>query len=234
MEPQHPDRDAPLIRLVAPDDAGPGSLLGAARGAAGAASREALRRMRDLGSWLRAQHEAEHRGPRRDPAAVTAALTALQEWPDPARRDAAHRASLARWAAVLAGRPAPGRSLDGLTLARLGWSADALVVVDTDPAAAPAALDLGWLTGDLVALTHRARAEGGDPGVTEGLLTGFLTGYDGLTASGPGRSLEVRRAAAVRLLVRAVEQAGTREGEVDLRLCRLLVERCWAEERVAS
>lgn len=234
MDPQHPDPDTPRIRLVAPEEAASTSLTAAAGDDAGVASREALRRMRDLGAWLRALHDVEHPGPRREPAAVTAALSALDGWPAPARSDVAHRASLARWAAALAGAPSPGRSLDGLTLPRVRWATDGLDVVESGPAAAPAALDVGWLTGDLVALTHRARAEGGDPRIAEGLLAAFLTGYDGLTAAGPGRGLAVRRAAAVRLLVRAVDGAGTPEGEVDLQLCRLLVERCWAEERLTA
>lgn len=243
MHPPDPRPESEPVRLVrgeASDALSPSlARLWSTAPPTGEREREALRRMRDLGGWLREQHEQPRPELEAEPAALRTALAALEHWPaDDRHDDAPHRVSLARWVAALAASPAPARSLDGLTLDRVHWAEEGLEVSSPSTAprgvVAPAALDVGWLTGDLVALTHEARAHGVDPSGYERLLTAFLIGYDGLTGEGEGRSLEVRRAAAARLLVRADEAAGTEDGDRDLELCRVLVEHCWAEGRRAS
>lgn len=207
--------------------------------------RYGLERLRLLGDWLRHLHRSRTAAPDRTDAPMTGVhvvrerlATAVHAPPGPATRPLgrAHWASLLQWADLL-GRadagagssPAHGR----LRLEEVGWAeepaGDLLVPEPVGSGRAHPAIDVGWVTGDLLRWVHHARARGSDPSVFERLLSAFLTGYHGLAGRrGASGDLDVHRAAALRVAWCSIDATDPREASLDLHLTRFLVEHCWS------
>ncbi|WP_222192509.1 hypothetical protein [Modestobacter italicus] len=213
------------------------------------AQRYGLERLRLLGDWVRRLHRGDAVPPRAQQSADGApvgAVDALRErlaagpppppatgWPPLPR---AHWTSLRQWAELLTAPPGtPGPTTHGrLGLDHVGWvtapPGDLVVLAPGGLAATHPAVDVGWVTGDLIELVHRARAHGRDPAPFERLLAAFLSGYRGLIGEPAvaGDGLDTYRAAALRVLSRVTDEVAPEDAALDLRLAQHLVEQCWA------
>lgn len=194
-----------------------------------------LRRLRLLGQWLRELHrEGAGTADSRQSGASSPELDVLaqrlvedskqsvpQVLPTP------HRTSLLEWTTVLSQPRGPVHG--AFDLRRISWlpvGGDLVVRAPGGFFRAHPAVDVGWLTGDLLELVHRSRASGGDPAPYEHLLAAFQTGYRGIDGGGPGQlDLSIYRAAALRVTARALEAAHA--DELTTHLAQHLVEHCW-------
>ncbi|WP_127480567.1 hypothetical protein [Nocardioides pantholopis] len=205
--------------------------------------RHGVEQLRLLGAWLRRLHGT---APEMVPATAGVVPDAVQlaeeagAWAGLGPLEDVHAASLQRWSARLVadGRLGHGRlALDRILACEA--PAPARLVVDAAGGLATVhpAVDVGWVTGDLIALLHQARAAGEDPAPFERLLNAFSTGY---RTSRPGNgpdALDVVRAAAIRLALRASSRTESDERSLALNVARHLVEHCWSVgglERPAS
>ena len=194
--------------------------------AAPQAERRTLEQLLTLGQWLRRLHRgAAPRGSGSPEVAEMAEVAArLDQRPSPLRP--AHWASLRQWSMILADDDHLGHGRLGLDHV---YPASSHLVVEATQglSAVHAAVDVGWITADLIELSHRARARGTDPDSFARLLSAFVTGYRGLTDGGRLEDLDVYRAAALRMVRRAGAQDDEEDRDLDLRLARHLVEECW-------
>lgn len=182
-----------------------------------------LEQLRALGHWLRRLHQAT---PTAGLGAPEVAELADGSHEQPTSLPPAHWASLQQWSTMLSQDDHLGHGHLGLD--HLYPEQSHLVVEATQGlSTAHPAVDVGWVIGDLIELTHRARARGADHETFERLLSAFVTGYRGLTNTGHLEDLDVYRAAALRIALRADTHEDPEDRDLDVRLARHLVEECW-------